>query len=54
MRHESLCMPRPILQSHVIYMNGHNQFYLAIHNHAKNTRISPTLLHNVFYHGLYQ
>ena len=27
-------------------MNGHNQFYLAVHNHAKNTRISPTLLEN--------
>ena len=37
----------------VIYMNGHNQFYLTIDKHTKNTWISPTLLHIVLCHGLY-
>ena len=36
-----------------IFMDGHNNFYLAVHNHTK-TWISPTLLHNALYHCLYQ
>ena len=30
------------------------RFYLAVHKHVKNTWISPTLLHIILYHDLYQ
>ena len=43
-----------VCDHYVIYMNDHNQVYLAVHNPAKNTRVSPTLRHTVLYHGLYQ
>ena len=34
-------------------MNGEDQFYVAVHNHAKHTRVRSTLPHTVLYHGLY-
>lgn len=36
----------------VICVNSHNQFYLAVHNHAKTTRIRLTLLHTARYQSL--
>ena len=38
----------------VIYLDDHNQFYLAVLDHTKNTWTSPTLLHTVLYHCIYQ
>ena len=49
----SACLVRSCIHN-IMYMNGHNQFYLAVHNHEENTWISATLLHAVLYQGLYQ
>ena len=38
----SACLVRSYAHD-VVYMDGKNQFYLAVHNHTKNTRISATL-----------
>ena len=44
----------PAGNQNCIYMNSHNQCYLAANNRANNTRICLTLPHTEPYHVLYQ